>query len=99
MTFTEFKHFIEKHNEFSSFHDTLYELNVDITESTAFSYVGWLEAKYIRDHFTEYGVDWVEWWLYEHFSGRKTVKEDGKELDVTSIEDFWKFLSENEYIK
>ena len=44
----------------------------------------------LHAYLTDYGVDWVYWWLFE--PGKKAYNKDGSEIKTDTIEDLYKLL-------
>lgn len=43
--------------------------------------------------FTEEGIDWIDWWMYESSSEeRHAWDEDGNEIPTETIEDLWNLV-------
>lgn len=47
-------------------------------------------------YFTEEGVDWIDWWLYER-DGNPEMKawdEDHDEIPMNTVEDLWRYVKQ-----
>lgn len=77
--------------------NSLQDLNIDLVESPLYYNFGMLFDTFIITHFTEEGSDLIFWWMFE--SVPKVIYDGETEVDVESIEDLWKYLELNNYIK
>lgn len=56
---------------------------------------------YIDDHFTEDGIDWINWYLFERrsiFTGEVMAcwDEEGNEFYVNTPEDLWELVEQHQ---
>ena len=55
----------------------------------------------LNNIFTEDGVGWIEWWLYESYSfstktyDRTYEDENGKTVKVETVDDLWELVKNN----
>lgn len=56
---------------------------------------GWLMFDKVKKaYFTEEGIDWIDWWLYERDDNpeMKAWDEDGDEIPMNTVEDLWRYV-------
>lgn len=100
-TLVELIETVEKFNEaLDSFHN----VGIDIYDSHLVESFNKLEDMFMKANFTEEGVDWIYWYLYERISlvtGEVLAcyDENGKEFFVENPEDLWELVKEYTFNK
>lgn len=93
ITKEQFEEFIKNYYLFDSYLDKLQKLQIDIIETPLFKQFAKLNDLFLTTNFTEEGVDWVNWWLYERvsFTGEINAAYDdsGEEIDLSSPSKLW----------
>jgi len=87
---------INNYKEFDAFADALYDLNIDIIETSAFSAIGKLFDLFMSSHFKDAGVDIINGWMFEDVD---SVKINGENVDITTAEQLWECLKNNGFIQ
>lgn len=97
MKFEDFKQLITLIQNASKYIDTLYDLNVDITNSVLLDSYYKITDKYLNTIVKNgEALDLIYWYLYENVDKVITVKD--KSIDVSDIKDFYNFLATNNYL-
>lgn len=107
--------FIDYINEFLSFKKTIDKLsdllgNIPIYESNIYSNVGKMLDLFLDTHFTEEGIDWVCYYLFEDIEDKyvkvtkpKDIFNEKEEFEyhLNSLDELWNFLltDEKKYFK
>lgn len=95
--FLQFVQITRKRNEFV---DALYKLKIDAIEADD-SY-GELEMLFLNTNFTDEGIDWYLWYMYE-LPGMnekpKAFDEESNPIKFDSDEDLWNYISSNNYLR
>lgn len=76
-------------DRWSDFGIDLFEMKISELISTLYDYT-------FKISFTDEGVDWIYWWLFESESN-KAYNSNGIELPTETIEDMWEIVKN--YIK
>ena len=112
----EFIDFIEAYEEFEKGIDNLEKFlsgnkqyGINLWESSWVDAVGKMWDNFIYSHFTEEGVDLIDWWKFEDVDHiiTQTVtpdlfnKKSEIEYNVNNIEDLWNYLTKfsSDYFK
>lgn len=66
ITYEQFKEIIIKYIHFAKCEDNLRKMNIDIFESPLFDTVGYYLDWLWEAYFDEYGIDSINWFLFEH---------------------------------
>lgn len=93
ITKEQFEEFIENYYLFDNYVNELQKLQIDIIETPLFNQFAKLNDLFLTTNFTEEGVDWINWWLYERvsFTGEINAAYDdsGEEIDLSSLSKLW----------
>ncbi len=99
MNKVEFIKLIKDYQNYDNLLDSACDIFPGIIESKLFMYPAeWFE-NIIELCFTEEGVDWIYWWLFErnNNSEMKAYDENHNEIQMDTVEDLWNFIKN--YIK
>lgn len=94
ITKQDFINLIQLHNKQSSNLDKLSEFGFSIFDSSVIEYGNIMFEKLIDALFTEEGVDWIFWWLYEK-NGNPDMKawdENHNEIPAETIDNLWNII-------
>lgn len=95
----DFFKFIELNKKQQEGLSTLNNIGFQIWESDIIEYGNIMFDALINSVFTEEGVDWIYWWLYELplLDGHepKATDEYGNPIPVDTIEDLWNIIKEH----
>lgn len=91
MTLKTLKEIIELHKHFSNYIDKLSDLHIEIIDTPIWNDFYELFDKMITSSFNEVQADYIFWWLYEDVD-KIIYMEDKEEVDVTELEDLYKYL-------
>ena len=94
-----FKFILNKLIELEEFTDKLSEAGLDIVETPAFQTGAFLFDEVIKAYFTEEGIDWIVWYMFEKRPNPDQIKatdENGNEI-CTNIDELWDIVKE--YLK
>ena len=71
-------------------------LELPIWSSNIFYYQNILFDQLINIYFTEEGVDWIKWYIFEKYyhPDLEAYDENDKEITVETIEDLWKLIKQ-----
>ena len=76
--------------------DKLNDAGLSIWDSDLIEYGNLMFERVIKVYFTEEGVDWIFWWLYEK-DGNPEIKmwdEDHDEIPMETMEDLWRYVKQ-----
>lgn len=95
----EFIEFINTYKEYRNCSYKLYELGIDLTEENSNVPLQSIGEKMfdqiINSLYTEYGIDWVNWFVYETDFQEKEEKYgawDGEQLICQSVEELYDYI-------
>lgn len=92
----EFIKLLTEHNKQAERLDKLSDAGLQIWDSEVIEYGACLFDRLLNVLFTEEGVDWIDWWLYEK-AGRPDMKawdEDKEEIPMETMEDLWRYIKQ-----
>lgn len=111
ITYEKFKEIIVRYITFAKCENTLREMNIDIFESPLFETIGYYLDWLWEAYFDEYGVDSINWFLFEHRDLAEDFDENGnclidKEepaawdkndnpIPMRTIEDLWEDVKDH----
>lgn len=74
----------------------LYYLNVHFEGTSIYKFNHLMYAKYIISNFTDEGVDWINWWVFEKSDDQtlKAYDKDYKEIPMETIDDLWNYVKQ-----
>lgn len=93
----DFVQIIQEHNNQHERIDKLCDITgFNIWESDLIEYGNLMFDKVIEAYFTEEGVDWIFWWLYERDGNpdMKAYNENDNEIPFATIEDLWNYVKQ-----
>lgn len=100
MTRREFEKLIEAYKEFSEISDKFYEIGLNIFEgekpiADPFYKVAELM---IYSHYTEEGVEWIFWWIYENEFGDRGLEayDEEKNLICQTEDELFEYVKQYE---
>lgn len=76
--------------------DKLEEIGLSIWDSPLIEFGYTMFDKVIEAYFTEEGVDWIDWWLYEKNGDPETkaFDEDKDEIPMETMVDLWRYIKQ-----
>lgn len=74
--------------------DILNDAGLQVWDSDVFEYGALMFEKVLNLAFTEEGVDWISWWLWEKTPQHKAYYENGEEIPTETVEDLWELVKE-----
>lgn len=87
---TEYKNWIDR------VHQVADVLGIGILDSDWMDYPNLLFLDFIKSHFDEEGVDWINWWLFEKPSHNvddlKAWDAHHNEIPTETVEDLWNIV-------
>ena len=99
LTKSEFIKLLEEHDDQENRIDTLSSVGINIFDSPLIEYGNRMFERLIEAYFTEEGIDWIFWWLYEK-DGNPDMKawdENNNEIPMETMEDLWNYVEQ--YLK
>lgn len=92
--------FVKIITEYKNWTDRVHQvadiLGLDILNSDWMDYPNFLFQDFIKSHFDEEGVDWIDWWLFEKpmFSEGEgqAWDENHVEIPTETVEDLWNIV-------
>lgn len=94
----EFFQVLEEHNIQQKRLDTLAENGFPLWDSDLIEYGHRMFERYIGACFTEEGVEWICWWLYELPSlgsnGPHATDKNGNPIPTETLDDLWNLVEE-----
>lgn len=92
----EFFKILDSHEAQSNRIDKLIEIGLNIWDSDLIEYGNLMFDRVISAYFTDDGVDWISWWLFDKSrnSDLKVLDENGNELPMQTKEDFWEQIKQ-----
>jgi len=94
-----FKRILNEFIKLEDFTDSLNELGLNIIETPLYNTSGYLFDKLIESYFTEEGVNWVTWYMFEKRPCPEQIHatdEDGNEI-CNNIDELWDIVKD--YLK
>ena len=79
--------------------NALSSMGLYIFDSPLIEYGNKMFARLIKAYFTEEGVEWIYWWLYEKDGDpeMKAWDENHNEIPMETMEDLWNYVEQ--YLK
>lgn len=76
--------------------DKLNDAGLSLWDSDLVEYGNIMFERVIKAYFTEEGVDWMFWWLYEKAGDpeMKAWNEDHDEIPMETREDLWRYIKQ-----
>lgn len=95
----EFIKLLMEHDDQEDRIDTLSSLGLDVFDSPLIEYGNMMFERLIKAYFTEEGVEWIFWWLYEKDGDpeMKAWDENHNEIPMETMEDLWNYVEQ--YLK
>lgn len=93
----EFTKLINWHDEQNARLNELNKIFPDCYSADIFDSPFKLLDTIFRICFDEEGVEWISWWMYDTYNYTtkkydRSYKEDGKEINVETLDDLWKLV-------
>lgn len=93
MTLKQFQEAIESINQRDKYLSDLSSMfHIELFDSDLYNSVMKTEDILWHSNYSDEGVDWILWYLYEDVP--KIITVDEKDIDVTDVKDFYNFLKE-----
>lgn len=95
----EFIKLLVEHDDQEDRIDTLSSLGLDVFDSPLIEYGNMMFERLIKAYFTEEGVEWIFWWLYEKDGDpeMRAWDENHNEIPMETMEDLWNYVEQ--YLK
>lgn len=95
----EFIKLLMEHDDQEDRIDTLSSLGLDVFDSPLIEYGNMMFERLIKAYFTEEGVEWIFWWLYEKDGDpeMRAWDENHNEIPMETMEDLWNYVEQ--YLK
>ena len=95
----EFFKIIEEHEVQQECLDKISKAGLQIFDSDIIEYGNIMFDRVMKAYFTEDGIDWIYWWLYELKSfndlGPYVFDENGNPISVDTLDDLWNLVQEH----
>jgi len=99
MQLKEFQNLLEKFKSFSDNTSELHDLGFDFYEGKyqLVSYVDKIIDIALSSHYTEQGVDWINWFIYETDYGNKKLEawDENKNLICQDLESLHEYITKH----
>lgn len=100
------EHFTKIITDYKDWNDRVYQvadiLGFNILEADWMDYPNFLFQDFIKSHFDEEGVDWINWWLFEkpmfNVDDAKAWDAKHNEIPTETVDDLWKLVENHGYI-
>lgn len=91
-----FEKLIEETVETKKWLEQLFALEIDLVDSRISIYSNFLFETLLYTYFTEEGIDWIYWWLYEKDGDPELKAYDKYNIEIPSetIDDLWNIVKE-----
>jgi hypothetical protein len=99
MQLKEFQNLLEKFKSFSDKASELHDMGFDFYEGKyqLVSYVDKIIDIALSSHYTEHGVDWINWFIYETDYGNKKLEawDENKNLICQDLESLHEYITKH----
>lgn len=103
ITLENFKETLRIYQDFIAKQEILKSAGIDILESWLNDLPGLLFDQWCKSNFTDEGVDWIYWWLFEdvdkviYFETDTLFGHQSVKLDITTVEALYNYLKSCKY--
>jgi len=98
MKFKEFKKIVKLHQETNKMFDALYDLGFDLLENKKFpvwSNSDKMFSHLMESHYTDAGLDWINWWVYDNEFGTNGLTADDTGIPICyDLKSLFKYIKQ-----
>lgn len=90
-----FLNVVKAYKEFNNSSNKVYDiLHISIMDTILYKSFYAILKQFLISNFNKDGVEWVEWYLFEHLQDPSLTAydENDKEIKLDTDEDFWNFI-------